>query len=148
MSEMVPTGSKYTDEDRTQAAIQYAIKGNMVAVADDTGIARPTLVGWKGTDWWDTIITRVRQEKTDQHIAQYTAIIDKAQAVTLAKLGDATASQAAVVAGIATDKARLLLNLPTSISSTQGTTEAINALAKQFKELSDSYKIKDVVSDQ
>ena len=148
MSEMVRTGSKYTDDQRTQAAIQYAIKGNMVAVAKDTGIPRKTIVDWKGSDWWDSIIAEVRQENTNYQVARYTAIIEKAQEITLAKLPEATAAQAAVISGIATDKARLLLNLPTSISSTQGTTEAINALAKQFKELSDSYKIKDVVSDQ
>ena len=65
MSKMVAGGSKYTDQQRTEAAIQYAVMGNMKAVAKIIGIPRTTLVSWKKSDWWDTAVENVRSGKAD-----------------------------------------------------------------------------------
>jgi hypothetical protein len=55
MSELVHTnkGSHYTDEQRYQAAIEYAVKGNMAKVSKALGIPESTLCNWKKETWWD-----------------------------------------------------------------------------------------------
>ena len=141
MSELVPTGSKYTDNQRKDAATQYAITGTLSSIVKDTGIPQQTLSSWKQTDWWDSLVSEVRSAKQDEHIAKYTELVDAAQKITLAKLPEATAQQASIIAATATDKARLLMNQPTSISAKS---DSINDLAKQFKALSDSFEEKQV----
>ena len=143
MSEMVRSGSKYTDEDRRNAAMLYAIKGTLTAVEKDTGISKGTLHGWKSSDWWDTVIQQVRTENEAMYRSRFHNLVDQATDQALAKLPDASAQQAMTIAAIAYDKLRLSLNLPTSISGNHST-EAMNKLAQQFRELSDTYKARSV----
>ncbi len=140
MSKFVAKGSKYTHDQKAEAAIQYAILGNMKKVAKATGIPRTTIVGWKKADWWDGLVAQVRTEKTEEQIAMYGQIVDKAQRVTLEKLSSASPAQASIIAATATDKGRLLTNLPTSISGNLDT----RALAEQCKELSRTMREKQV----
>ncbi len=140
MSKFAAKGSKYTDDQKAEAAIQYAILGNMKKVAKATGIPRTTIVGWKKADWWDDLVAQVRTEKTEEQIAMYSQIVDKAQRVTLEKLSSASPAQASIIAATATDKGRLLTNLPTSISGNLDT----RALAEQCKELSRTMREKQV----
>ena len=144
MSKMVRKGSKYTDEQRTEAAIQYAVLGNMKTVAKATGLPRTTLNGWKKTDWWQELITEVQTEKYAEQRAKYAKIIDKAQQQTLDKLPDANAAQAHLIACQATDKVRLHDNLPTAISSNLDNRD----LAEQCKELSRTMRNHRVVATQ
>ena len=154
MSDMVPTGSKYTDKQRKQAAAQYAIDGIMSTVSKATGIPEPTLSNWKQTDWWESIVAEVRTANQDAHIAQYTQLTAKALSkanVAIDQLGDnlsASDIKALVVTGAtATDKARLLLNLPTSVSSKDA---GISELKAQFEALSTRHKAIEstIVSEQ
>lgn len=131
-------------DEKLSAVCTYLTSPSMVATAKSVGINRKTLVQWKTTDWWDTEQTRLQHEKAEQHRHEYSKIVDKAQKQIFTKLPEATAAQAIVIAGIATDKIRLSDNMPTSISGDQGTSEAIKALADEFKALSDAYKAKDV----
>ena len=140
MSKFAAKGSKYTDDQKAEAAIQYAILGNMKKVAKATGIPRTTIIGWKKADWWDDLVAKVRTEKTEEQIAMYSQIVDKAQRVTLEKLPSASPAQASIIAATATDKGRLLTNLPTSISGNLDT----RALAEQCKELSRTMREKQV----
>ena len=133
---------QYTLDEKMGAVRTYLTSPSMVATAKSTGINRKTLVQWKTTDWWDTEVTRLQHEKAEQHRHEYSKIVDKAQKQIFTKLPEATAAQAIVIAGIATDKIRLSDNMPTAISSNQSSTEAIKALSQQFKDLSDSYKEK------
>ena len=57
-------------------------------------------------------------------------MVDKAQDVALEKLPDASAAQASIIA--ASDKGRLLLNQPTSIT---GKAQSIADLAKAFNHI-------------
>ena len=59
-------------------------------------------------------------------------MVDKAQDIALEKLPDASAAQASIIAATATDKGRLLLNQPTSIT---GKGQSIDDLAKAFNKL-------------
>ena len=93
------------------------------------------------------VVAEVRSEKAEEHRAQYSEIVDKAQAVTLAKLDDASAAQANLIACQATDKVRLADNMPTSIKSDSTSTQSVLDFLEQ---ISDSYREKQarVVSTQ
>jgi len=132
---------RYSDKIREQAAIEYALNGNMDRVSRDMNIPKSTLGTWKVQDWWDAITEQVRTEKASEHRATYARIVDEAQQQTLAKLPEATAAQANIIAATATDKVRLLDNMPTSITSK---TETMTDLAKQFQALARDIKAKTV----
>ncbi len=134
MSKMVPSGSKYSDDQRMEVAILYAISGNMKKVAKDTGIPRTTIIGWKKADWWDDAVIAVRSEKADEHRAKYSELVDKAQRVALEKLPEASAAQASIIAATATDKLRLHDGMPTEITGKSGD---MKSLANEFAKLSD-----------
>ena len=157
MSDLVGPGSKYTDEDRRRAVVEYCTNGVMTRVSDTTGIPDTTLAHWKNkSDWWDELVAQVRNEINEQILAQNMEIATKAGERVLDSLenGDEklvwdkakneyvkmrvipTGKDASVMGGISQDKARVQLNLPTSIS---GKAEDYQALAKQFKELSEQW---------
>ena len=161
MSDMMPTGSKYTDEDRRQAVIGYCVLGNMAHVSWDIDIPKSTLYAWKKSDWWLEETVKVRQEIGDQILAQNMQIATKAGERVLDSLvnGDEklvwdktkcnyvikrvkpSGKDAAVMGGISQDKARVAMNMPTSIT---GQSQDYQALAKQFKELSEQWDEKQV----
>ena len=141
MGDLVKTGSKYSDQQRMEVVVLYAISGNAKKVAKDTGIPRTTIVGWKKTEWWQDAVTSVRSEKADEHRAKYSELVDKAQQVALEKLPEASAAQANLIACQATDKIRLHDGMPTEIT---GKAESLSALAKQFDQLAQSFKEKQV----
>lgn len=147
MSKMVGPGSKYTDEQRIEAAIQYAATGSLAKVEQLTGIPDSTVSDWRKQEWWDEAVGKVRSEKEAEHRAKYSQIVDKAQAVTLAKLDDSSAAQANLIACQATDKVRLADNMPTSI---RGDSSSMKELAAEFRRISqDNKNIKNsVVSEQ
>lgn len=141
MGKFVAKGSKYSDQQRMEVVILYAISGNAKKVAKDTGIPRTTIVGWKKAEWWQDAVTSVRSEKADEHRAKYSELVDKAQQVALEKLPEASAAQANLIACQATDKIRLHDGMPTEIT---GKAESMSALAKQFDQLAQSFKEKQV----
>ena len=147
-------GSKYTDEERRGAALEYGVYGNMAKVARITGIPETTLFYWKNhSGWWDTLVVEVRGEKADEQRQGYSLIVDKAHKETLDRLenGDfahfkgekfripVKAKDAAIIAGIATEKIRLSDNLPTSITANGNVEEEIKKLAQYFCDISDKY---------
>ncbi len=141
MGKFVKTGSKYTDQQRMEVAVLYAVSGNAKQVAKDSGIPRTTIVGWKKQDWWHDAVTRVQSEKADEHRAKYSELVDKAQQQTLDKLPDANAAQAHLIACQATDKVRLHDGMPTAIT---GKSEDMNSLAAEFRALSAKWEEKQV----
>ena len=142
MSDMVPTGSKYTDEQRTQAAIQYAIEGSLTKIEQAQGIPHQTVSNWKGDDWWVNLVSKVRHEKLEQHVAKYNQMVDLAQNKALELIPSMTDAKAAtLVACMSNDKSLLLQGKPTSIS---GKAESMTSLAQEFKKLSAQWEEKQV----
>ena len=148
MSELVSNGSKYTDDVRKQAVALYAIKGTISYVSRELCISQQTLHDWKKQDWWHTLLEQVRNENQDEHISSYHEITRKALAKADQAIDslpdDLTAAdiKALVVTGAtATDKARLLQNMPTSI---KGDSSSMQELADQFKQLSKQWTEKQV----
>ena len=146
MSAMVPTGSKYTDDQRKQAAMQYAVDGLLSKIEQQQGIPHQTLCDWKQTEWWVEIVGEVRLQKEGELDAKLTKLIDNSYDHALDELekGDVTYSQALVGGSIAFDKQRILRNLPTSISASQDNRQ----LADVCKELSRTMRDHGVVSTQ
>ncbi len=140
MSDLVK-GSKYTAQQRADVAIQYAISGNMKRTAKAAGIPRTTIISWQKQDWWHELIAEVRGEKSDEHRARYSELVDLAQQVTLEKLPEASAAQAHLIACQATDKIRLHDGMPTEISGQSGD---MKALANEFRKLSQQWDEKQV----
>ena len=149
MSDMVPTGSKYTDEQRTQAAIQYAIQGSFAKIEQELSIPKSTVHSWKQEEWWVEIVEQVRTEKADELDGVLTQLIDNSYAHALSELekGNVTYSQAVIGGSVAYDKQRLGRNQPTSIS---GKAESMSSLANEFRALSAKWEEKQakVVSTQ
>ena len=146
MSEMVPTGSKYTDDQRKQAAMQYAVDGLLSKIEQQQGIPQQTLSDWKQTEWWVEIVSEVRLQKEGELDAKLTKLIDNSYDYALDELekGYVTYSQALIGGSIAFDKQRILRNLPTSISASQDNRQ----LADVCKELSRTMRDHRVVSTQ
>ena len=140
MSNLVKKGSKYSDQQRMEVVILYAISGNAKKVAKATGIPRTTIVGWKKTAWWKDAVTSVRSEKADEHRARYSELVDKAQKVALEKLPEASARDAMIIAATGTDKIRLADNKPTSITSSQASDAQIKAVMDKCFELGQEVK--------
>ena len=132
MGDLVKTGSKYSHEQRMGIVILYAISGNMKKVARQSGVPRTTIISWQKQDWWQDAVTRIQSEKADEHRAKYSELVDKAQEQALKKMPEATAQQAMVIAGIATDKLYRADNLPSTLTGSVG---SIADLAKEFIKL-------------
>ena len=159
MSELVGKGSKYTDEQRRQAVLEYAIYGSLTKVSKSMGIPRQTLSEWKrSADWWERVYGEIQHEKEQHILAQHTAIVTKVGEEIQDRLehGDTQIVQGekvkvpvkardlALVGGISFDKRRLILNQPTSISAKTG---SMDALMDQFRKLAEANQAK-IVSEQ
>ena len=163
MSELVPTGSKYTDEDRRNAVTHFLVMGNMSKVADTIQIPRSTLVQWKNeSDWWDELYGKLRHEKGEEIDANMSRLIDASfeQAQDRVEHGDYVLAKDGslvrkpmngrdlITAGaIVYDKQRLHRNEPTRIT---GDSETVAQLKAQFEALASNHKAiqASVVDDQ
>ncbi len=56
MGELVKRGSKYTDQQRREAVMEYSLCGSLAKVSEATGVSRRTLADWRGSDWWDQLL--------------------------------------------------------------------------------------------
>ena len=132
MAKMASTGGKYSDQQRAEVAIQYAVSGDLEAVAKATGIPQATIIGWKHLDWWDAVVGGVRHEKAAEHRARYSQSVDDAQQVALEKPPEA-ASRDATITAAATDNSRSHDGMPTA---TTGKSTDMAALAEDFRQIS------------
>ena len=153
MSELVGQGSKYTDEDRRRAVVEYFVIGNMAKVSTSTGIPESTLCEWKKTDWWDAVTGEVRSEKGEEFDANLTKLMDSAFEQTQDRVdnGDYRVNKEgepfrvpmggrdlAIVGATVYDKQRLHRNQPTSI---QSDSRSIAEISAYFRHISAEHKI-------
>ena len=127
----------WTQDKKNEACLMYAIKGSLAVIERELDIPQSTVHGWKEQDWWIELIEEVRSQKADLHVARYHELTELALDQAIAKIGDADARSAATVAAIATDKARLLLNQPTSIRANDNSTNQVLAF---LETISDQYR--------
>ena len=129
---------RWTKEDIQRAAIRYAIQGTVLGTARIENIPESTVTSWKNnSDVWDAAIETYRDQNNDRFVSTANKIIDAATEVTLEKLPEATAQQAATIGAIYYDKQRLALSLPTSIS---GKSESMDAMRLEFARMSASHE--------
>ena len=148
MGELVESGSKYNDEDRRRAVVEYAVHGVMSKVSKATGIPETTLSSWKRSDWWESQLVEVRTQIEEAILSNNLKIATRSGEEILDRIdnGDhhidkegntiripVKARDLSAIGGISQDKARVQLGQPTSTSS--NTTEKLAALAEQFKKL-------------
>ena len=121
-------------------------------------------MGWRlHSDWWDELVDELRHEIREIITSQNLQIAEKAGERVLDSLenGDEkliwdkergehvikrvkpSGKDSMVMSGISQDKARVQLNLPTSISDKSAD---MKALAQQFKELSETWNEKKINS--
>jgi len=119
---LVPTGSKYTDEDRRQAVVLYLTLGTNTAVATEIGCDDSTISRWRETDWWEQEAQKVAEEIEDEFRANLRQVALKGTELALECIEskELKGKEAMVTAGIAYDKLRLSENRPTSISANAG----------------------------
>ncbi len=170
MGKLVHSRSKYTDEDRRRAVVEYCVSGNMLKVSKVTGIPDTTLATWKNkSPWWDDEVATVRDEISEQILAQNLQIATKAGERVLDALenGDEkliwdknknkhiikrvnpSGKDSMVISGIAKDKAARGMGLPTQIHA-QAADAQIKAFVEEFREAARSFKEKQarVISTQ
>lgn len=114
----------YTEDDRERARVALEMHdGNVSAASKESGIPRVTLLGWKN-EWeieaaeaaalpvpkevLSTAVEHIRQTEKSLVIEAAWAAARAGFARAIEALPEATAQQAATVAGIAVDKAQLL----------------------------------------
>ncbi len=86
MSKLVPTGSKYSDEDRRRAVIEYHIHGSQTKVSKLTGIPQSTIATWIKTDWWAEQLLKLSNQLEDQILANNEKIVTESQEQLLDRL--------------------------------------------------------------
>jgi len=152
MGKLVKTsskGSRYSNKDRRRAVVEYCVHGLMTNVSKVTGIPDTTLAYWKNkSPWWDEMVAEVRDEINEQILAQNMEIATKAGERVLDSLenGDEklvwdkdigkhvikhvkpSGKDSMVISGISQDKARVQLNLPTSILSSPSSDAQLKAV--------------------
>jgi len=146
----------YDDTAKINAAYLYAASGNYSQVARDTNINRKTIMSWaKDSPVWVEALDKARHEINDEILAGNLKLVIKTneQVMDRVEHGDYVlrgsklvrvpmrGRDLAVVSGIKEDKARVALGQATSIV---GKSEDIQALAKQFDQLAQSFKEKQV----
>ena len=132
MSELVgnASGSKYSDEQRINAAVIHASTGVYSRTSEQTGIPDRTLRDWGNTDWWNEVITEVREQNKEKRIAQYDEIMDLAHTQVVDKLPDSSARDAMIIMATAQDKGRILQQLPNAY---RGGDDTLADLKERFR---------------
>ena len=158
------SGSKYDNQQRMEAAVNYMVTGSLTKTAKTCGIPMTTLFDWKQSDWWQELSEWLRSEKEDEFRAGFTGIVDSAienvkdrlehGEVKMLKGKDGyeehrvpvSAKDSMMVGAISYDKLRLSENKATSItgtSSSGGIQAKLEELSKRLEE-----KNANVVSEQ
>ncbi len=136
---LVPTGSKYTDEDRRKAVVLYLVLGSDTAVAKESGYPRRTISRWRNSDWWEQVSSQVGHEIEDKLRATFRKVaLEGGQAALDAiRSKELKGKEAMIMSGIAYDKLRLSENRPTSITgqSTGGIQARLEEIADKMLEL-------------
>jgi hypothetical protein len=144
MAKTIKKRRRWKPADIERAAIAYCIEGNISAASKACNIPASTIRDFReNSEVWDIATVQYRDQNNDQFIARANQIIDLATDVTIEKLPDASARDAATIGAIFYDKQRLALSLPTRIT-TGSTDQQIAALVDSFSALADTYNARNV----
>jgi len=141
-------GSHYSDEQRRQAVVLYALHGNLERVSEQSAIPQQTLSAWKQTQWWETITSELRSAVTDSVVAKAEALLhqsldaigDRLQNGDTVSFADGDRKvpiklrDAALTFTMLFDKRQIALRQPTSISASAGMSELAEFLRQKGRE--------------
>jgi hypothetical protein len=141
--------SKYTTEDKLQAAMAYLITGNAVDASKVCGIPRETIRDWTRETWWADFLGECRKEKNEELDAAFTDILHRAVGEVKDRItnGDevidtktgtknrrkVSARDATLVAAVLVDKRAILRGEPTRISKTISEKDRLKTLAQDLE---------------
>jgi len=83
MSEITVQGSEYTNDQRRQAVVEYAVKGSITAAAKALGMPRTTIQSWTSTEWWAENTAKIRDQIGDEILATNLQIVRASQSEIL-----------------------------------------------------------------
>lgn len=156
--------TQYSHEIIVEAAIQYAMCGNVSKVARILDIPRETIQTWRKSELWFDTVTRFHHENQDALMAKYSKVaLDSVSAqqerldngnTVIDKEGNerrvpVSYRDLVIGGGTATDKVRLMLNQPTKITSNNS--QNVDNLLKKLEEigrLSEAKAAGKIVSEQ
>jgi len=61
MGELVKRGSKYSDQQRREAVLEYSVCGSLTKASESTGVSRRTLADWLKSEWWGQLTAELHQ---------------------------------------------------------------------------------------
>lgn len=142
-------GTHYTLEQRRQAVVAYQVLGNAAEIERQYGYPQTTLSAWQKEDWWHDLSAEVRSQVSDEIGAQITKSLRKSLNYLDDRIenGDTVMTKdgpvkipvkcrdLAVTTAILFDKRQLLMNQPTSISSSSGLGDVAAKLMQAFKQV-------------
>ena len=149
-------GSQYTNDQRRAVIADFVVTGNITKTAALHNMPEQTVRDWTKSDWGVELVGEIREQKSPELDANFTKLIDSAFAEAQDRVdnGDFRVTKDGklirvpmggkelVISGATVyDKQRLHRNQPTAIS---GKAEDYQALAQQFKELSEQWDEKQI----
>jgi hypothetical protein len=157
----------HSNEDKSRGVSAYVSTGSFTKAAAITGLPETTLRFWSKQDWWDEECRRANQADADEIKSTATRIAKKAFGEVEERLqfGDTvldkegnlvrkpvSARDAAIIAAVAVDKRKVLLDQPNNVS-VQNSTEKLAQLMEQFMKFASAKEIKvdrssEIVVDQ
>lgn len=142
-------GSKYTDDDRRGALLEFAVNGSIRKTSEITNIPIQTLYVWKSKEWWSREVASIREDNKEMIDAQleqlaikgFQAMADRIENgdTYVTKSGElakkpVSLRDVSTASGISYDKMRLHRNMPSVIKS-ESTDERLTQLADKVREL-------------
>lgn len=150
----------WKNADKGRAVAAYAALGSYLKAERVTGIPQNTIRFWAKQEWFAEELLRAKQADTDELGSTFTRIAKKAASELEDRLeqGDQvvtkegrvilrkiSAKEAAIVAGVAVDKRKVLMEQPVTVA-VQSSNEKLVSLMEEFIKFSKAKEIKGEVS--
>jgi hypothetical protein len=150
----------YSDAKKMEVCCAFAVTGNSRRVSEITKVPEGTIRMWKQTEWWQDIMSRIRQEHNEELDTKLTKLVDKAMDKINDRLenGDYVynakadklirkpvgARDLSTITATAIDKRQLLRGEPTSRVQRVSENEKLVRLAEEFKKFAQAKEVESV----
>lgn len=147
----------YPESKRIEVVTLYTVTGNLKRVSELSKVPEDTIRQWRKQEWFQSLMTEIREENNEKIDAKFTEIVEKTQELVLDRLvnGDfaihpktgemirkpVNIRDLSIVSAITVDKRQLLRGLPTSRTEQVGTqADKLTKLAESFMQLANKAK--------
>lgn len=147
---MSSTRREYTSDDHWAAAAALLTCSSETSAARNCGIPLMTMRGWIKQEWFQEILSKIKQEHERAYLASCHALITAGTKKALKALEEGevvidkngaerrrpvSAKDAAVIASIFINHKRVMENKPTSISATSGNMKKLEEQKAMFEKM-------------